>query len=160
MNERVILLSNDFNPFIEKYVVEKLREFDAEGDDDISLILNSPGGMVWSLYSILDAIDEIKSKVNIIVIGKAMSCGAILLAHGHKRYMTKNSMLMWHEASVVNAVDGIRTHNYIRRMNELMEEWLRNNSKLPNEKIEECLTKDTYFTAEQALKYGLVDAII
>ena len=138
-----------------------------EGKDpekDISLYINSPGGSVTAGMGIYDTMNYIKCDVQTICVGMAASMGAFLLSSGAKgkRFSLPNSEIMIHQplgGAQGQASDIAIQAEHILKIKKRMNSILASNCNQPLEKIEKDVDRDHYMTAEEALKYGLIDRI-
>ena len=166
LNERIIMLSDEVNDATASLVVAQLLYLEGQDPDkDIHLYINSPGGSISAGMAIYDTMQFIKCDVSTICIGMAASMGSFLLAAGAKgkRMTLPNSEIMIHQpmggtkgqaSDIKSQADHIL---FIRnRMNRLLAEM----TGQPLETIERDTDRDNWLTAEDAVKYGLVDKII
>lgn len=148
---------------------EILKEImDAESDDDVSgmnIYINSGGGYVYDMFSIYDAMQLCKKTIKTFCIGKAMSAAVLILASGHKRYITSNSSVMVHEVS--NGIFGKYSEmeselGETKRLQDKMIELIAKHSSVGEKEIREIFDsrKDVYLTADDVLRLGLVDKIV
>jgi ATP-dependent Clp protease protease subunit len=165
LKDRMILLTGEVNEEMADLIVAQLLYLDAEEHKDITLYINSPGGVITDGMAIYDTMNLIKSDVSTICIGQAASMGSFLLAGGTKgkRKITPNAEVMIHQPS--GGASGKQTDIYIsakriEKMREKLEKHLANFTGQTVEQINKDCEKDTWFTAEEAVKYGLVDEII
>lgn len=166
LNDRIIMLTEEVNDTSASLVVAQLLYL--EGQDpskDISLYINSPGGVVTAGLSIYDTMRYIKCDVSTICMGMAASMGAFLLAAGTKgkRYALPNSDIMIHQPSggaKGQATDIMIHADYILKMKKKLNTILSENTGQPIEIIERDTERDNFMTAQEALKYGLIDKVI
>lgn len=166
LNDRIIMLTEEVNDTSASLVVAQLLYL--EGQDpskDISLYINSPGGVVTAGLSIYDTMRYIKCDVSTICMGMAASMGAFLLAAGTKgkRYALPNSDIMIHQPSggaKGQATDIMIHADYILKMKKKLNTILSENTGQPIEVIERDTERDNFMTAQEALKYGLIDKVI
>lgn len=166
LNDRIIMLTDEVNNATASLVVAQLLYL--EGQDpskDISLYINSPGGVVTAGLSIYDTIQYIKCDVSTICMGMAASMGAFLLSSGTKgkRYALPNSDIMIHQPSggaKGQASDIIIHADYILKMRKKLNQILSKNTGQPLEIIERDTERDNFMSAQEALKYGLIDKVI
>lgn len=133
----------------------------------VTIYIDSYGGSVDALAHMIETLDEISNPIITVCLGKAMSCGAILLSHGDFRFCGPHSRIMLHEISSGTWGDVHDMHADVqesRRMNEYFMGLLAKNCGLKNYNELRKLIKDQdgrerYFTAEQAVQFGLIDAI-
>ena len=166
LNERIIMLSDEVNDATASLVVAQLLYLEGQDPDkDIHLYINSPGGSITSGMAIYDTMNYIRCDVSTICIGMAASMGSFLLAAGAKgkRMTLPNSEIMIHQpmGGTKGQASDIKIQAdhilFIRnRMNRLLAEM----TGQPLETIERDTDRDNWLTAEDAVKYGLVDKII
>ena len=166
LNERIIMLSDEVNDATASLVVAQLLYLEGQDPDkDIHLYINSPGGSISAGMAIYDTMQFIKCDVSTICIGMAASMGSFLLAAGSKgkRMTLPNSEIMIHQpmGGTKGQASDIKIQAdhilFIRnRMNRLLAEM----TGQPLETIERDTDRDNWLTAEDAVKYGLVDKII
>ena len=166
LKDRIIFLGEEVNDVTASLVVAQLLFLAAEDPDkDINLYINSPGGSVTAGMAIYDTMQYIKPDVSTICIGMAASMGAFLLAGGQKgkRFALPNSEIMIHQPS--GGARGQATEIQIVAENILktkkkLNEILAQNTGKPYEQIVRDTERDNYMSAEEALEYGLIDAVI
>ena len=166
LNDRIIMLCDEINDATASLVVAQLIYLEGQDPDkDIHLYINSPGGSISAGMAIYDTMQYIKCDVSTICIGMAASMGSFLLAAGAKgkRFALPNSEIMIHQplggargqaSDIKIQADHIL---FIRnRMNRLYAEM----TGQPIETIERDTDRDNYMTAEDAVKYGLIDRVV
>ena len=166
LNDRIIMLHDEVNSTTASLVVAQLLYL--EGQDaskDISLYINSPGGSVTDGMSIYDTMQYIKCDVSTICMGMAASMGAFLLAAGTKgkRYSLPNSDIMIHQPSggaQGQATDIMIHADHIIRTKQKLNKILSEKTGQPLEVIARDTERDNFMSAEEALKYGLIDKVI
>ena len=166
LKDRIIFLGEEVTDVTASLVVAQLLFLAAEDPDkDINLYINSPGGSVTAGMAIYDTMQYIKSDVSTICIGMAASMGAFLLSGGQKgkRFALPNSEIMIHQPS--GGARGQATEIQIVAENILktkkkLNEILAQNTGKPYEQIVKDTERDNYMSAEEALEYGLIDAVI
>ena len=136
-------------------------------DKEISFYINSPGGSITDGMAIVDTMNYIKCPVSTICIGLAASMGSVLLACGAKgkRYATPNSEILIHQPLISGGLSGqtteIKIHaDHMVKTREKLNKLLSEKTGQSLEQIEKDTERDHYMTAEEALKYGLIDEII
>lgn len=166
LKDRIIFLGEEVNETTASLVVAQLLFLEAEDPKkDISLYINSPGGSVTAGMAIYDTMNFIKCDVSTICMGMAASMGAFLLSSGTKgkRFALPNAEIMIHQPS--GGAQGQATDIKIvadriietrRKLNEILSA----NTGQPLEVIECDTERDHYMSAEEAVKYGLVDSVI
>ena len=152
-------------------VVSQLLFLESEDPDkEISLYINSPGGSITDGMGIVDTMNYIKCPVSTICVGLAASFGAVLLANGEKgrRFATPNSEILIHQPLIGGQGGGIsgqateiKIHaDHMIRTREKLNKLLSDKTGQSIETIERDTERDHYMTAEEALKYGLIDGIM
>lgn len=166
LKDRIVFLGEEVNDVSASLVVAQLLFLEAEDPDkDISLYINSPGGSISSGMAIYDTMQYIKPDVSTICVGMAASMGAFLLAAGAKgkRYALPNAEVMIHQPSggmQGQATDMAIQAERILKMKKKLNTILSERTGQPLEKIEKDVERDYFMSAEEALKYGLVDKVI
>lgn len=166
LKDRIIFLGTEVNEDLANLVVAQLLFLESEDPEkDVFLYINSPGGSVSAGLAIYDTMQYIKPPVSTICMGLAASMGAFLLAAGAegKRIALPNSRVMIHQPSggARGQASDVKIHAeeilYTRkRLNDLLSK----HTKQPLEVIDRDTDRDFFMSAEEALKYGLVDKII
>ncbi|WEM41520.1 ATP-dependent Clp endopeptidase proteolytic subunit ClpP [Photobacterium sp. DA100] len=166
LKERVIFLTGQVEDHMANLVVAQLLFLESENPDkDIFLYINSPGGSVTAGMSIYDTMQFIKPNVSTVCMGQACSMGAFLLAGGAKgkRYCLPNSRVMIHQplGGFQGQASDIQIHaqeilTIKHRLNGLLAE----HTGQPLEVVERDTDRDNFMSAEQAVEYGLVDAVL
>ena len=165
LRERVVFVGTPIDDQIANVVVAQLLHLEAEDPDkDISMYINSPGGVVYSGLAIYDTMQFIKPDVATVCCGVAMSMGSLLLAGGTpgKRSALPNSRILIHQPH--GGFQGQATDIQIHAKESLalrrrMEEIYSEHTGRPVEEISEALERDRFFTPEEALDYGMIDVI-
>ena len=165
LKNRIILLSSEINDEVASSVVAQLLYLDSLNHDDISIYINSPGGSITSGMAIFDTMNFVESDVSTICLGMAASMGAFLLSSGKKgkRYILPHAEVMIHQP--LGGAEGQATEikiaaERILKLKEILNKILAENTNQPLEKIANDTERDHFLTAEEALKYGIVDKII
>ena len=169
LKDRIIFLGEDVNATTASLVVAQMLFLESEDPDkEISLYINSPGGSVTDGLAIVDTMNYIKCPVSTTCIGLAASFGAVLLANGEKgkRFATPNAEILIHQPLIGgNGISGQTTDIKIHaeqmiKTRERLTKILSETTGQPLEKVMEDTERDNYMTAEEALKYGLIDEIL
>ena len=166
LNDRIIVLSEDVNDTSASLVVAQLLYLEGQDPDkDISLYINSPGGVITAGMAIYDTMQYIKCDVSTICMGMAASMGAFLLAAGAKgkRYALPNAEIMIHQPS--GGAQGQATDIQIQAERILQKKKslntiLAERTGQPYEVICKDTERDNFMTAQQAMEYGLIDKVI
>jgi ATP-dependent Clp protease, protease subunit len=166
MKERIIFLSSPVNDEVAASICMQLLYLEAENPKkEISLYINSPGGVVTSGMAIYDTMQFIKPAVSTLCFGQAASMGSLLLAAGDKgmRYALPNSRIMVHQPSggFSGQVSDIERHaeDIIKMKRRLNEVYVKHTGQ-KYDIIERTLDRDYFMSAEQAQEFGLVDAVL
>lgn len=166
LKERVIFLVGPIDDFMANLVVAQLLFLESENPDkDISLYINSPGGVITSGMAIFDTIRFIKPDVSTLCIGQACSMGSFLLAAGAKgkRFALPHSRVMIHQPSggtQGQATDIEIQAREILKMREQLNGLYAEFTGQPLERIERDMERDRFMSATEAKEYGLVDTVI
>ena len=165
LRDRIIFVDTDFNDHMASVVVAQLLFLESLNTDDISIYLNSPGGVVTAGMAIIDTIQHIKSDVRVICMGQACSMGAMLLCSGTKgkRYSLPNSRIMFHQPS--GGARGMASDieiqaNEILKMKANLNRMVSENTGQPLEVVEKIMDRDTFMSPQEALDFGAIDAIL
>lgn len=166
LNERIIFLGDGINDDVANTVIAQLLFLDYQDPKkDIQMYINSPGGSVPAGLAIYDVMQYVKADVSTICVGMAASMGALLLASGKKgkRFALPNAEVMIHQ--VLGGAEGqvsdveIRANFLVRTKNKV-NEILSKHSGQPMAKVTKDTDRDNFMSADEAKKYGIIDAII
>ncbi len=166
LKERVIFLVGPVDDYVANVVIAQLLFLEAENPEkDISLYINSPGGVVTAGLAIYDTMRFIKPDVSTICVGQACSMGSFLLAAGTKgkRYILPNSRVMIHQPSggtQGQASDIAIQAKEILYLRERLNAALAENTGQTIEKIALDVERDYFMSAEDSKAYGVVDAVL
>jgi len=168
LKDRIIFLSEDVNHVTASLVVAQMLFLESEDPDkEISFYINSPGGSITDGMAIVDTMNYIKCPVSTICVGLAASMGSVLLACGAKgkRFATPNAEVLIHQPLISGGLSGqtteIKIHaDHMVRTREKLNKLLSEKTGQTLEQIEKDTERDHYMTAEEALKYGLIDGIL
>ncbi len=166
LKERIIFLTGQVEDNMANLVVAQLLFLESENPDkDIFLYINSPGGSVTAGMSIYDTMQFIKPNVSTLCTGQACSMGAFLLAGGApgKRYVLPNSRVMIHQplGGFQGQASDIQIHaQEILSIKNKLNTLLAEHTGQPMEVVERDTDRDNFMSAEQAVEYGLVDAVL
>lgn len=166
LKDRIIMLSGPIEDHMANSIVAQLLFLDAQDSTkDIYLYINSPGGVVTSGMAIYDTMNFIKSDVQTIVIGMAASMASVLVSSGTKgkRFGLPHSQVLIHQPS--GGAQGQQTEieiaaTEILKTRKMLNGILAKNSGQPIEKIQADTERDHYFTAQEAVDYGLLDGVM
>ena len=166
LKERIIFLNGPVHDGMSSLIVAQLLHLEAENPSkEISMYINSPGGVVTSGLSIYDTMQYIRPKVSTLVIGQPASMGSLLLTAGEAgmRFSLPNSRIMVHQPSggyqgqatdiMIHAEETLKLK---RRLNEIYVQ----HTGQDLETVEAALERDNFMTAEDAKNWGLIDEIV
>jgi ATP-dependent Clp protease, protease subunit len=166
LDERIILLAEDFNDTMASIIVAQLLYLQSEdATKDITMYINSPGGSVVSMWSIIDTMNLIKPDVSTVCIGMAASAASLTLANGAKgkRFILPNAKVMIHQPSggaQGQASDIEITAKEILKTKDQLHKFMADKTGQPIKKLEKDMDRDTFLDAQESLEYGIVDKIL
>jgi len=166
LKERVIFIVGPIEDHMSNLIVAQLLFLESENPDkDISIYINSPGGVVTAGMAIYDTMQFIKPDVSTLCVGQAASMGALLLAGGAagKRYCLPHSRVMIHQplGGFQGQATDIDIHaREILQMRERLNAILAKHTGQPIEKISDDTDRDNFMSADQAAEYGMIDEVL
>jgi len=166
LQQRIVFLGTPVNDDVANVVMAQLLHLESEDPDkDIAIYINSPGGSITALFAIYDTMEFIKCDVQTICMGQAASAAAVLLAAGAKgkRLALPNSRVLLHQPSggaEGQSVDIEIQAKEILRMRDMLDAILAEKTGQSVERIRKDTDRDFILSAQEALDYGLIDAII
>ncbi|MBN2686153.1 MAG: ATP-dependent Clp endopeptidase proteolytic subunit ClpP [Pontiellaceae bacterium] len=166
LKERIIFLGTEINDTVANLVIAQLLFLQSEDPEkDISLYINSPGGVVTAGLAIYDTMQFLKCDITTYCVGQAASMGAVLLAAGAagKRFALPNARIMIHQP--LGGAQGQATDIHIQaqeimRIKQILNGILANHSKRSIEDLEKDTDRDNFMSATQAAEYGLIDEVV
>ena len=166
LKDRIIFIGEPIDDNISNLVIAQLLFLEAEDPEkDISVYVNSPGGMVTAGLAIYDTMQYIKSPISSICVGQASSMGALLLTAGTKgkRFALPNARIMIHQP--MGGFQGQATDidiqaKEILKMRQRLNEILVHHTGQPIEKIRTDTERDYFMNGEESREYGLIDEVI
>ncbi len=166
LKERIVFVNGPVHDGMSQLIVAQLLHLEAENPSkEISMYINSPGGVVTAGLSIYDTMQYIRPKVSTLVVGQAASMGSLLLTAGEAgmRFSLPNSNIMVHQPSggyqgqaTDIMIHAQYTEKLKRRLNEIYVKHTGQNLK----KVEEALERDNFMSPEEAKEWGLIDDIV
>jgi ATP-dependent Clp protease protease subunit len=166
LKERLVFIVGPVEDYMANLVVAQLLFLESENPEkDVHLYINSPGGSVSAGLAIYDTMQFIKPDVSTLCIGQAASMGALLLAGGakNKRYCLPHSRIMIHQplGGFQGQASDFDIHaREILRIRERLNQILAKHTGQPLEQIDKDTERDNFMGGDEALKYGLVDAVL
>lgn len=166
LRDRIIFLTGEVEDHMSNLIVGQLLYLESvDPDKDISLYINSPGGVVTAGLGIRDTMNFIKPDVSTICVGQACSMGAMLLTAGAKgkRYILPDSRVMFHQPS--GGARGMASdieiqYREIQKMKERLSDMVVEGTGQSREVVDKIMDRDTFLSAQEALDFGCVDRII
>ncbi|MDA3871292.1 MAG: ATP-dependent Clp endopeptidase proteolytic subunit ClpP [Candidatus Marinimicrobia bacterium] len=166
LKERIIFLGSAIDDNLSSLIIAQLLFLESEDPEkDINLYINTPGGSVSAGLAIFDTMNYIKPDISTICIGQAASMGAFLLAAGKKgkRFALPNSRIMIHQplGGVEGQASDIEIHaeeilKLKKKLNKILSETTNTNIKT----IEKDTDRNFFLSAEESIKYGIIDEIL
>ena len=166
LKERIIFLGTAIDDNVANLIIAQLLFLQSEDPDkDISLYINSPGGIVTAGLAIYDTMQFLKCDITTYCVGQAASMGAVLLAAGTKgkRYALPNSRIMIHQplgGAQGQATDINIQAQEIMRIKEILNGILASHSKKSIKELEKDTDRDNFMSAKEAAEYGLIDEVV
>ncbi len=166
LNERIIFLGTPIEDQVANLVVAQLLHLEAEDPEkDISIYINTPGGSIYSGLAIYDTMNFVKPDIATMCVGVAMSMGSLLLAGGTKgkRACLPNSRILIHQPSAgfEGQSTDIEIHaREILKVRARIDEIYAHHTGRSEEEVRRDMERDRFFTAEQALEYGMIDRVL
>lgn len=166
LKERIIFLGTAIDDSVANLVIAQLLFLQSEDPEkDISIYINSPGGIVTAGLAIYDTMQFLKCDITTYCVGQAASMGAVLLAAGakNKRYALPNARIMIHQP--LGGAQGQATDIHIQaqeimRIKQILNGILADHSGRSIEDLERDTDRDNFMSAAQAVEYGLVDEVV
>ncbi|MDQ1237776.1 MAG: ATP-dependent Clp endopeptidase proteolytic subunit ClpP [Wigglesworthia glossinidia] len=166
LKERIIFLTGKIEDHMANLIVSQMIFLESDNPEkDIFLYINSPGGLVTSGMSIYDTMQFIKCNVSTLCIGQASSMAALILTSGTKgkRFSLPNSRIMIHQplGGIQGQATDIEIHaKEILKIKKRIIKLLSRHTEKSAEIIKEDIERDRFFSASEAVNYGLIDAIL
>ena len=168
LSRREIFLTEEVNPETSNELIKQLMYLERQDSGkEITLYINSPGGEVISGLAVYDLISLMKSPVRTVCTGTAASMGAILFLAGKKREMLPHTRLMIHDPSFGGGSIGGKKSHELRHELEKLDEVRESLAKIiaektgrPLEEIYDVTSDDTFYSAEEAITFGLATGIM
>lgn len=166
LKERIIFLTGEVNDYVSSLICSQLLFLESENPTkDISLYINSPGGVVTSGMAMYDTMQYIKPNVSTVCIGQAASMGSLLLTAGAagKRFALPNARIMIHQP--LGGAQGqasdieIQAREILRMRSMLNDIYVKHTGKKLSE-IEKSMDRDNFMSAAEAKKFGLIDEVV
>lgn len=168
LEDRIIFISDAIDTSVANTVIAQLLYLESqEPNKDISLYINSPGGVMYDGLAIIDTMNYIKCDVSTICIGMAASMASLILASGAKgkRFILPSGRVLIHQPLISGGLSGQTTDLQIH-INEMVNlknytiDIFNQTTGQPKEKIEKDIDRDNFLNASEALEYGIVDKIL
>jgi ATP-dependent Clp protease protease subunit len=166
LKERIIFVNGPVHDVMSQLVVAQLLHLEAENPSkEISMYINSPGGVVTAGLSIYDTMQYIRPKVSTLVVGQAASMGSLLLTAGEKgmRFSLPNSQIMVHQPSggyQGQATDIMIHARYTEKLKNRLNQIYVKHTGQDIKTVEDALERDNFMAPEEAKAWGLIDEIV
>ncbi|MDD3475031.1 MAG: ATP-dependent Clp protease proteolytic subunit [Candidatus Dojkabacteria bacterium] len=166
LKDRIIFVSGPINDDVANIIIAQLLFLEKENDkEDIQMFINTPGGHIHSGLAIVDTMNYIKCDISTIAVGMAASMGSVLLSMGTKgkRFALPNSKILIHQplgGTEGQASDIAIEAEEILKLKEKLNQMLAKATGQSIKQIEKDVDRDKYFTAKEAMDYGLIDKVI
>lgn len=166
LKDRIILLGSEIDDHIASLICAQLLFLESEDPEkEISMYINSPGGVVTAGMAIYDTMQYISSPVSTLCMGQAASMGAFLLCAGEKgkRFALPNSRIMIHQphgGAQGQATDINIQAREVMRLKTIINEIIAKNTGKSVEEVEKDTDRDNFMSSNDALEYGLIDEIL
>ncbi|MEM7516214.1 MAG: ATP-dependent Clp endopeptidase proteolytic subunit ClpP [Myxococcota bacterium] len=166
LKDRIVFLGTEVNDAVANTIIAQILFLESEDPDkEITLYINSPGGVITAGMAIYDTMQYVRCPVATVCLGQAASMGAWLLAAGNKgmRRCLPNSRVMIHQplGGFRGQATDIEIHaREIIQMRTRMNEIMAHHTGQSPEKIKEDTERDRYLSAEEALEYGIIDEVV
>ncbi|HMA65277.1 MAG TPA: ATP-dependent Clp protease proteolytic subunit, partial [Chitinispirillaceae bacterium] len=167
LKRREIFLWGEINDESAEAIVKKILYFDGQGTDDITIFINSPGGVISSGLAIYDAMQFAKADIATVCMGQAASMASVLLTAGAKgkRSVWEHARVLIHQPLISGNMFGPASDIQIQaeemlRLREKLNQMLADHTGQPLKKIVEDTDRDFFMSADEAKKYGIVDKVI
>jgi ATP-dependent Clp protease protease subunit len=166
LKERIIFLGTGINDQIANLIVAQLLWLDSEDPErEISVYINSPGGIIYHGLAIYDTMQQVRAPVRTVAVGVTSSMGTMLLAAGTagRRYALPHATIHMHPAgggAQGYAPDVEIQYKELQRMQNMLHQLLAKHTGQPVEKVADDFDRDRWMSAEQAVEYGIVDEVL
>lgn len=162
-DNRILYLRGPIEDTVADTLVAQMMSLDADNDKDITLYINSPGGIVSGMFAIYDVMHLMNSKVHTVCVGMAASAAAFLLATASgTRAATPNARIMFHQplgGARGQAIDIQIQAQQIVFLRERLNEILAERTGQPLERIQKDTDRDYWLSAQEAVEYGAIDEV-
>ena len=166
LKERIIFLGTGINDQIANLIVAQLLWLDSQDPDrEISVYINSPGGIIYHGLAIYDTMQQVRAPVRTVAVGVTASMGTMLLAAGTegRRYALPHATIHMHPAgggAQGYAPDVEIQYKELQRMQDMLHELLAKHTGQKVEKVADDFDRDRWMSAEEAVEYGIVDEVL
>ena len=165
LKDRIVFIDDQIDEDSSSSVIGQLMFLDSQNNDEITMVITSPGGSVYHGLSIIDTMNMIKSPVKVVCMGMAASMGAMILSAGAKgrRFASKSARIMihsvssWAQGTYHDMKIDIAETEYLQKY---LINMLSENTGKSKQKIAKDMERDKWFSAEEAKVYGLIDESI
>jgi ATP-dependent Clp protease, protease subunit len=166
LKERIVFLGQEVDDQIANLIVAQILYLESQDPDrDISLYVNSPGGLAYAGMAIYDVMQHVRCEVSTVCVGMGMSAAAMILCGGAsgKRYAVPSAKIMIHQGSAGarGAPRDMEIHlREVLATTRRMAEIIAHHSGRPIDEVERDVDRDYFMTADEAMAYGLIDEVL
>lgn len=166
LKERIVFLGTAINDQVANLIVAQLLWLDSQDPDrEISVYINSPGGIIYHGLAIYDTMQQVRAPIRTVAVGVTASMGTMLLAAGRhgRRYALPHATIHMHPAgggAQGYAPDVEIQYKELQRMQNLLHELLGRHTGQPVKKIADDFDRDRWMSAEEAVEYGIIDEVL
>ena len=165
MSKRTIYLNGEINDEAALSIITQLHYLEDNSQEPITLVINSPGGSVSAGLAIYDVMQAVTASIRTVCVGTAASMAAVLFASGDRREILKHGEVMIHDPLVSGGISGSALaiqdkSDRLMAKRKVLSGILAEHTGKSVKQIYKVTAKDTYFGAEEAVQYGLADAVI
>lgn len=165
MLDRQVFIGTEIDPEVANIINAQLLYLDSVSDEEITLLINSPGGTCYDGLAIIDTMDYIAPEISTICVGMAASMSAVILSAGEKgkRFILPHSRVMIHQphgGTYGQASDILIEAEQIKILKDELCEIIAKNSGQPLDRVLKDCDRDCWMTSNESIEYGIVDEII
>ncbi|MEJ2559317.1 MAG: ATP-dependent Clp protease proteolytic subunit [Anaerolineae bacterium] len=166
LRERIVFLGSGINDQVANLIVAQLLYLDSQDPErEISLYINSPGGIIYHGLAIYDTMQQVRAPIRTVAVGVTASMGTVLLAAGThgRRYALPHATIHMHPAgggAQGYAPDVEIQYKELQRMQNLLHELLARHTGQTSKKIADDFDRDRWMSAEDAVEYGIIDEVL
>lgn len=160
--KRTVFICTEFSMGMGKEVIKRIESLSAESSDDIVVVVSSYGGCCRTMLAIRDAMKRSRCKINVLVVGKAMSAGCYILVTAAAtgiRAVTRDCQIMIHGPNGVSPLN-VKGLGGMKYYYDTVKEHFKEDANFDEETLEKHLDRDLYFMGDQAVELGYADVVL